>query len=126
MDGGFFPLWTPDGKSIVFTETLLGGLIKSMLVDSGPAHTILDAHGSVAWLTFGPDGQLYYSMHDDEGRSSIFSVSIDHGTPRLLLQFDPLVHPSVRTVFTVGNGRIYFSSDDRQSDVWVMEVRPLR
>ncbi len=126
LQGGFFPLWSPDGKSIIFSETLFGGLILRMPVDSGPAHAIFDDRVLTAWLTFGADGLLYYSAHDAEGRSSISSVSIDHGVPRKLLQFDPLVHPSVRTVFTVGNGRIYFSSDDRESDVWVMEVHSRR
>ena len=41
----------------------------------------------------------------------------------MVLRFDPLLHPSLRTTFAVGHGRIYFSAEDNQSDVWVMDVR---
>jgi P pilus assembly chaperone PapD len=36
---------------------------------------------------------------------------------------DQAVHPSYRASFVVSATRIYFSSDDRESDIWVMDVK---
>ena len=119
---GFFPLWTSDGKSIVFGASLFESVIMIMPADSGEARPLVDTHGIIAWMSF-KDGLLYYAIHEAGGNTSIWSMSPAAGAARLLVRFDPVLHPSYRTVITVGNGRIYFSSDDRESDVWVMDVR---
>jgi hypothetical protein len=41
---------------------------------------------------------------------------------RAAVRFDPVLHTSYRVNFAVGNGRFYFPSDDRQSDIWTMEI----
>jgi Tol biopolymer transport system component len=121
--GAFFPLWSPDGKSIIFGKSLFGGVLESIPADSGPVHTLVDAHGDFAWISWPKGGPIYYTVHDARGNASIWSISPDGGAPHLLITFDPLLHPSTRSVFALGNGRIYFSADDRESDIWVMETR---
>ncbi|MDH4043369.1 MAG: hypothetical protein OEY20_04180 [Gemmatimonadota bacterium] len=44
------------------------------------------------------------------------------GTPRLLVTFDDPSRPSGRQEFTTDGRRIYFTIDNRQSDIWVVEV----
>jgi len=65
---------------------------------------------------------IYFESHDARGNASIWAEPAAGGAPRLLVRFDPVLHPSYRVNFAVGNGRFYFPSDDRQSDIWTMEV----
>ena len=65
---------------------------------------------------------MYWTLSRSVRISSIWSVPAAGGAPRLLVRFDPLLHPSYRVNFAVGNGHFFFTSDDRQSDIWVMEV----
>jgi eukaryotic-like serine/threonine-protein kinase len=121
--GGFFPLWSPDGKSIAFGKSLFGGVLEIMPADSGPVRTLVAAPGDFAWLAWPKIGPIYYSILDSRGNASIWSISPDGGVPRQIVRFDPQLHPSQRAVFALGNDRIYFTSEDRESDIWVMETR---
>jgi Tol biopolymer transport system component len=121
--GGFFPLVSPDGRSIVYTDDVFGSRIESMPIDSGPERTVFRGTSSASWLTWSSDGLLYLSVHDAQGNASIWSVAPTTGASRLIVRFDPQLHPSYRTTIAVGNGRIYFSAENRESDVWVMDVR---
>ncbi len=123
---GFFPNWSPDGKQLTFTSSLRGGSILVVPVDSGPVRTILDASkpatptaGSALW---GADGTIYFSSTDSKGTPSIWSISPAGGAPQPLLIFDAALHPSYRPVFAFVAGTFYFVTEDRQSDVWVMDV----
>ena len=128
--GGSGPTWSPNGRSIAFFTTLAGGSLLVMPADSGPESTLVDASvpgapnvEEVWWV----GGLLYFESHDARGNASIWSVPAAGGTPRLLVRLDPLLHQSYRVNFAVGNGRFYFPSDDRQSDIWTMEIgRPAR
>jgi len=97
-----------------------------MPADSGPERILIDASvpgapivEEVWWPT---SGLMYFESHDARGNASIWSVPAAGGPPRLLVRFDPKLHLSYRVNFAVGNGRFYFPSDDRQSDIWTMEV----
>jgi Tol biopolymer transport system component len=124
---GFFPNWSPDGKQLTFTTSLRGGSVLTVPVDSGPVRTIVDASrpgtpvaGSAGW---GADGTIYFSTTDSKGTPSIWSIGPAGGSPQQLLIFDAALHPSYRPVFAIVAGKFYFVTEDRQSDVWVMDVR---
>jgi Tol biopolymer transport system component len=124
--GGSNPVFSPDGRSIAFYGSLAGGNLGVMPADSGPERTLVDASVKGApiveqawWVT---PGQIYFESHDARGNASIWSEPAAGGPPRLLVRFDPAFHTSYRVNFAVGNGRFYFPNDDRQSDIWVMEV----
>lgn len=123
QSGGFFPIWSPDGRTIAFTAAILGGSIRTIPADSGAQRSVVDAPGVLGWMTWAPNGLIYYGMRDLRGNVSLWSVSAKDGAPRLLVRLDPVLHPSFRAVMALGNGRIYFSSEDRESDVWVMEIQ---
>jgi Tol biopolymer transport system component len=123
LNHGFFPLWSPDGKYIAFGNSIFGGVLEMIPVDSGPERTLTQAEGGFAWLVWPKNGPIYYSVHDSRGNSSIWTVEPDGKPPRLLVRLDPLLHAGLRATLAVGNGRIYFSGEDRESDIWVMELQ---
>ncbi len=69
------------------------------------------------------DGRtIYFKSHDAQGRASFWSIPATGGRPRLLARFDDPTRPSNGVAFTTDGKRLYFAIDDRQSDVWVVEV----
>ena len=121
--GGFFPIWSPDGRSVAFTPEVRGASIRSISVESGIERPLFDGHDEIHWMTWAKDGLIYFTDQDARGNASIWSLSPAGGAPRLLVRFDPLMHSSFRAAITVGHGRIYFSSEDRESDVWAMDIK---
>ena len=70
------------------------------------------------------DGRtIFFKSHDARGHASIWSVPAEGGTPRLRVHFDDLARPSYRPQWALGRDRLFFPVEDRQSDVWVMDVR---
>ncbi|MGH7467458.1 MAG: hypothetical protein ACRENP_05675 [Longimicrobiales bacterium] len=65
---------------------------------------------------------LFFKSHDVQGRAALWSVPVTGGRPRLLVTFNDLAQPSIRPDFAAGAGRLFFTIDDRQSDIWVAEV----
>jgi eukaryotic-like serine/threonine-protein kinase len=125
LDHGFWPTWSPDGRYLSFSSSLLGGALGVVPVDSGPPRILLDgAHGIDAdkayWSPNGKD--LLFHGHDARGRAAIFSIPVAGGTPRLLVLFQDPNLSSLRGGWGLANGRLYYSAEERQSDVWVMEL----
>jgi Tol biopolymer transport system component len=65
---------------------------------------------------------LYFRSADADGRVSFYALSIDGGAPRLVARLDDLTRPSYRPDFAVDGRRIYFTINDRQSDISVVEL----
>jgi serine/threonine-protein kinase len=123
---GGFTVWSPDGRSLAVTSTLTGGGLRVVPIDSGPARMLLDpAKGApvAEQIYWDKNGLIYFKSHDAESNASIWSVPAAGGTPRLLVRLDPVLHPSYRANLAVGNGHFYFTAEDRQADVWVMEIQ---
>jgi hypothetical protein len=81
------------------------------------------ADGLPAGIEHSRDGRrLYVKKHDPQGCASIWSHPLDGGQPKLLMRFPDLNRGSFRHVFTTDEKRIYFTIDDRQSDVFVAEL----
>jgi len=124
---GYWPEWSPDGRSILISRAQTRGAGLSIIpVDSGPERILVDpARTGVAGEvgTFGPDGKtVYFKSHDARGNASIWAIPAAGGTPRLLVRFDDPSRPSYRPEIAVGGDRIFFTIEDRQSDVYVMDV----
>ncbi len=65
---------------------------------------------------------VYFKSHDPEGRASFWSMPMSGGAPRLLVTVDDLARPSRRFDFTAGGGRLFFTLDDRRSNIWIADV----
>ena len=71
-----------------------------------------------------PDSKtIYFKAPYADGRSSFWAIPAAGGKPRLLARFDNPAFASARQEFATDGKRLYFTADDRQSDIKVMEVR---
>jgi Tol biopolymer transport system component len=72
---------------------------------------------------FSADGTtLYFKSHDARGVSSIWSVPVAGGRPRLLVRFDVLTRQSNWPELSTDGKRFYFTLDDSQSDLYVVSL----
>jgi Tol biopolymer transport system component len=124
---GWRPEWSPDGRTIAFVSAL-DGRIGLVPADSGAQRDLYvprpgDPLAELA--IFSANGrELYFKSHDDQGRASFWSIPIIGGGPRLLARADDASRASNRFEFASDGKRFYFTVEDRQSDIWLAEVRP--
>ena len=70
------------------------------------------------------DGRtIYFKAADREGRASIWGVTATGYRARLLVRFDDPVRPSYRNQWATDGRRFYFTINDRQSDIYVAQLR---
>jgi hypothetical protein len=125
---GTSPDFSPDGRLVTYQSRPVDGSLMVAAADSGAPRTILDGTKpgmpEIERPRWGRDGRdIFFKSHDARGRASIWSVPAQGGTPRLRVHFDDLTRPSYRPQWALGRDRLFFSVEDRQSDVWVMDVR---
>ena len=118
--------WRPDGRS--FLGVCQGG-IQILAMDGsvlrtvyGPKDSGSDPIPKIAHQS--PDGRtIYFKSYDADGRASFWSIPAAGGAPRLLVRLGDAMRPSNRTPFDTDGKKLYFTLDERQSDVWVVDVR---
>jgi serine/threonine-protein kinase len=126
VDHGINPTWSPDGRLLLFGMERAGGSLQVVPVDSGPVRTVMDVaipgnpHADIA--RWAGSNRIFFTTHDANGNAFIDAIAADGGAVQQLVRFDP-EHTSTRGTFEVRGGRIYFASDERQSDIWLMEIR---
>jgi serine/threonine-protein kinase len=128
---GSWPAWSPDGHWIAFTSYFLGGSLMVMGADSGAAHIVLDSAKTPGVFTGVPlwssdSRSLYFKSLDPAGAAAFWSIPVTGGPPTLLVRFTDPARPSYRPEWSIGSGRMYFTIDERQSNVWVMDATPVR
>jgi len=122
---GWRPEWSPDGRTIAFVSPA-DGRIGVVPADSGASRDLYvpgDGEPLAELAVFAAGGrELYFKSHDARGRASFWSIPAAGGRPRLLVRFDDPARSSNRFDFASDGERLYFTVEDRQSDVWVAEV----
>jgi hypothetical protein len=74
-------------------------------------------------VSWSADGRsLFFKSHDASGIASVWMLPATGGTARLVTRFDDPARPSSRFNLAVGREHLYFAIDERQSDVWVLEL----
>jgi Tol biopolymer transport system component/DNA-binding SARP family transcriptional activator len=123
--GGQEARWSLDGRAIVYVRNAglwlisPSGAAPRLLVDTrDPA--VAPAPLLAQWS---PDGRtIYFKALDAEGRTSLWAIPEAGGQPRLLVRFDDLSRPSSRPEFATDGKRFYFTTSERESDIWQMEL----
>jgi Tol biopolymer transport system component len=131
---GVSSMWMPDGTSVLVAsppadQTAQGGVPEILLVSprDGTKRVVFRASDELPTVATrprpSPDGRtIYLKTHDPEGRASFWAVPVAGGPPRLLVRIPDLSRPSSRADFAVDSERLYFTLDERHSDVFVAEV----
>ena len=124
---GSWGQWSPDGNTIAYTSYFLGGSLMLVGADTGAPRVLVDSATSgihVEMPKWSTDGRtIYFKSHDAKGAAEFWSVPVAGGKPTLLTRLDDPLRPSYRPEWALGPGRMYFTMEDRQSDVWVMDAR---
>jgi serine/threonine-protein kinase len=116
--------WAPDGRSIA-CGCGEGGLV-IVPVDGGQARRLPSAFSTRGWdfPQWSADGRTVYHVSEDSGRVvAVVAVPVLGGPARVVLRFDDPTRPWHRFGFRVGGGRIFVTLGDRQSDIWVADLR---
>ena len=126
LDYGFWPAWSPDGRMLSFEAgAITSGMLGMVPLDSGPPRMLLDSAAGVDadkahWTAGGRE--LLFHGHDARGRGGVFSIPASGGTPRPVALFDDPDLSAVRGGWGLSGSRMYFSAQEQESDVWVMEL----
>ncbi len=129
LAAGYWPAWSPDGRFLTFTSDLLGGKLSVVPVDGGEPRALYDVSQTGAPVAetsvWSEDGRtVYFKSHTATGVASIWSVPASGGIPQRMLDLGDTRVGSDRYGFRFGNGLIYYTLSDRQSNIWVMELKP--
>jgi hypothetical protein len=96
-------------------------------LEPGPARTVYTKPRGGAPLerpVWSTDGKtIYFKTHDPQGRAAISAIPSNGGAARVVLSLTDLTRPSYRQEFALDAHRFYFPIQDRQSNVWVAELR---
>ena len=122
-EGGQFPRWSPDGQSIAYVDVVQGISVISpngeglrRLVPKKP----LDPR-FVAWS---PDGKTIY-FKAGTNSAGLWSVPLNGGSPTQLVQFNDTMN-FARAEFDTDGKEFFFTMAERESDVWMLQLRSKR
>jgi len=121
--------WTPDGRAIVMAH---GDSLERIPLDSGARRVLWvrrsDADPAAADLHYSPDGsRVYFAglVREPSVRLGIWEVPPTGGQPREIVRFDDPYQLPLRGMWGTDGRRFYFTIDDRQSDVWAVDISGL-
>ena len=127
LGDGQQPRYAPDGRAIAY---LNGGTILRMPSGGGEPtvvmQPIVDGNGQIVptGLCWSPDSKSVNvkAVHSVSGVPSIWAVPAAGGPARLVVRFDDPNRPSGRQEFSTDGKRFYFTVDNRQSDISIIEI----
>ena len=97
-EGGTFPFWSSDSRSVGF---FAGGKLRTIEASGGPSQALADAP-TPRGGTWGPDGTIVYTPDFQGG---IWRVPASGGTPRAITQVDKTKHSTHRWPWMLPDGK---------------------
>jgi Tol biopolymer transport system component len=124
--GKFAPDWSADGRGIFYVAA---GAIREVSVPGGAMRIVYQPKDPLREPLL--DGvrvtdhgrTIVFKAEDSHERASFWSLPVTGGTPRLLVRFDVPGRDSYRADFDVSGDRVYFNMANRQSDIFMAELR---
>ncbi len=125
---GITPEWSPDGQTLAYVESegeFPGHVMIAPTKGGPPRRLFVSATAPMAQnVLWSPDGRtLYFKRHSSAGQAEFWSADVARGLAQLLVRLRP-DQESIRVDFSVDKTRLYFTLEDRQSDVYVAELLP--
>jgi Tol biopolymer transport system component len=121
--GGTHQRWAPDGDRLVYD----GGNAIGVVTLDGEETQLLD--GAVAGFEgvvkpdWSRDGRfIYFSGVHADGSAALYSIPAAGGRPRLLVQYDDPAKQVFFWGFSVGEGKVYLTVSEFESDIYVMDL----
>jgi hypothetical protein len=65
---------------------------------------------------------VYYKTLEADGASGLWRVPVVGGEPRRLVRFDDPARRSLRRAFATDDAVVYFTLNEHESDVWMLEL----
>ena len=118
--------WSPDGRTLITTGN--DGIWLLPAGGDGPGRAYPLPDSITPWQAgWSRDGRtIYLKGVNREGRGGFWALPPAGGRPRLVVRFDDATRSSSRKEWATDGRRFFFTIDDRQSDIYVAELRGLR
>jgi hypothetical protein len=116
--------WSPDGRWILYDHRLMvippqGGMPRPLL----SAKNWSPNQGAVWFAIWAPDSRtIYFRGFDTESAATFWAIPATGGQPKALVRFTNLAFATARSHFATDGRRLYFTVDDYESDLKVMDV----
>ncbi len=118
-EGGLWPKVSPDGRWVAFASA--DGI--SIMAPDGSDSRLLVRTSDVVYPAWSLDSStLFYVQGTIEPLTGLWAISISGGQPQLLVRFDDPSRPSLRSEFSTDGRRFFFSRNEFESDLWLMEL----
>ncbi|MBL8998707.1 MAG: serine/threonine-protein kinase [Gemmatimonadetes bacterium] len=125
-----WPRWSPDGSWIGGISHTPEGVSRLTVqpMGGGPPRVLREWPATepapITGVAVSADGRtLFTKEHDRNGMTSFVAYPVAGGAPRLLVRFPDPTWQSARDDFAVDARRFYFPVEERESDVFVAEIR---
>jgi gamma-glutamyltranspeptidase len=122
------PIWSPDGRTIVFAANTNGQFdLWAAPAGGGQARRVTSADGDERWPSFTRDGRLVFSHREGRGAWQLFAIAADGSgtmarlTPDDASEWQGRVSPDGAWVAFVSTRD---AESNNEADLWIRELTP--
>jgi serine/threonine protein kinase/Tol biopolymer transport system component len=126
-EGARVPKWSPDGQLIAYwgSYTNPHHTLSVISPAGGTPRVLVDFDSSVSYIFPGwsrDSRSVYYKTLEADAASALWRVPVAGGEPRLLVRFNDPARRSLRRAFATDDAVVYFTLNEHESDVWMLEL----